>query len=250
MRALIVEDEILAVKRLRKLISDTDKSIIVQDHVGSIEEFLNWYKNHDEPDIIFLDIHLEDGLSLELFQLIEINAPIIFTTAYDQYAIDAFKVSAIDYLLKPIKSDELKSAIDKIKLTRNNSNFNYGAIAELLQPKRTGKRFLVKIGQTIKLVDLDEAAYLYTQDKITFLITHDGKRYPIDYSLDKLEDIADPDQFFRINRQYIINLEAIKEMHSYSKSRVKVILTPPCNDDTIVSTERSPHFKKWLLKES
>ncbi|RMG88727.1 MAG: DNA-binding response regulator, partial [Bacteroidetes bacterium] len=154
-----------------------------------------------------------------------------------------------DYLLKPIKKNELEAAINKYKSRHEIPAFDYKALAEMMNADQYNKRFLIRFGQQIRVVEMRDCAYFYTQDKVTFLVTKAGKRYPIDYSLEKLEEMADPRTFFRINRQFIINIEAIKEMYAYSKSRVKVELTPPCDLDTIVSTERSPHFKKWLIGE-
>ncbi len=249
MKVLIIEDEAAAVRRLKKLLQEIDPSLEVVGELDSIENSVTWLLNHPVPDIIFLDIHLADGSSFEIFRHVQIDKPVIFTTAYDQYAIQAFKVNAIDYLLKPIKAGELEAALSKARQWKAGSGFDYVALAKALQKEESSKRFLIRFGQQIRVVEMRKVSYFYTQDKITFLVTKEGKRYPIDYSLEKLEDMVDPARFFRINRQFIISIEAIKEMYAYSKSRVKVDLNPPCELETIVSTERSPVFKRWLVGE-
>ncbi len=249
MKTLIIEDEVAAVRRLSKLILDIDSSIQILDDLDSIEQSLNWLKNNPMPDLIFMDIHLADGASFEIFNHFEINKPIIFTTAYNQYAIQAFKVNTIDYLLKPIKKAELETALNKYRKWSRSQAFDYRALAKEMNRDEYNKRFLIRFGQQIRVVEMRDCAYFYTQDKVTFLVNKKGKRYPIDYSLEKLEEMTDPHGFFRINRQFLVNIEAINEMYAYSKSRVKIDLEPPCDLDTVVSTERSPHFKKWLVGE-
>jgi two-component system LytT family response regulator len=251
MDILIIEDEQAAARRLEKqiLAIHTDANIIGK--LDSIETSLDWLSSHPMPDLILLDIHLADGASFEIFKHTEITCPIIFTTAYDQYAIQAFRVNAVDYLLKPIKPEELAGALDKVN-SRQASHFqamDYKKLSQALRVDAYSRRFLVKIGQSIKVIDVGEAAYFYTEDKITFVVIKEGKRYPVDYSLEKLEDMLDPRLFFRINRQIIVGLDAIKEMYAYSKSRVKIVLEPDAEFNAIVSTERSPNFKKWLIGE-
>ncbi|MBI1223640.1 MAG: response regulator [Bacteroidetes bacterium] len=246
MTALIIEDEEAAARRLAKLIQEVDASIKIVDQLDSIEASINWFEHHAMPDLIFMDINLADGLSFEIFKYREINKPVIFTTAFDQYTLQAFKVNAVDYLLKPIKKAELEQAIHKFVKLHTPNTANYKELAQSMQRDEYNSRFLIRFGQTIKVVEFRDVAYFYTEDKITFLITKEGKRYPIEPSLEKLEEMADPRSYFRINRQFIINIESIKEMYAYSKSRVKLILEPPIDRETVVSTERSPVFKKWL----
>lgn len=249
MKTLIIEDEAAAVRRLSKLILDIDSSIEITEDLDSIEHTLDWLKSNPLPDLIFMDIHLADGASFEIFNHYDIPKPIIFTTAYNEYAIQAFKVNAIDYLLKPIKKPELEAALEKYRRLSVNQEFDYRKLAQEMNRDEYNKRFLIRFGQQIRVVEMRDCAYFYTQDKVTFLVTKKGKRYPIDYSLEKIEEMADPHGFFRINRQFIVNIEAINEMYAYSKSRVKIDLNPSCDLDTVVSTERSPHFKKWLVGE-
>lgn len=249
MKILIIEDEAAAVRRLKKMITEAAPASEILADTDSIESTLSWLENNEPPDLIFMDIQLADGESFEIFNHADITVPVIFTTAYDRYAIQAFQVNAIAYLLKPIKQIEVTAALDKYRTQREKQAVDYRALAAKLRREEYDRRFLIRIGQTIKMVDVKEVAYFYTQEKITFLITKNGKRYPLDYSLEGLEELIDPARFFRINRQFIIALEAIDEMHTVSKSRVKINLQPPCDITTIVSTERSPHFKKWLTGE-
>ena len=250
MKVLIIEDEIMAARRLKNLVTKINSDIEVVDQLDSIEGVLNWLQENELPDLIFMDIHLADGPSFEIFNHAKIEKPVIFTTAYDVYAIQAFQVNAVDYILKPINEDKLKAVLEKYHKYHRETKIDYQKVVQALHTTADEKRFLIRLGHSIRLVEIKDVAYFYTKDKITFLVTNYGKRYPIDYSLEKLEEVCNPKKFFRINRQFIINLEAIKEMISYSKSRVKIQLEPSCDLETIVSTERSPIFKKWLLGDN
>ena len=247
MTALIIEDEAAAARRLRKLVERIDPTIQILDELESVEASVNFLRNNAPPDLILLDIHLADGSSFDIFHYVDVHCPIIFTTAYDEYALKAFQVNAVDYLLKPIKAPDLKRALEKHrKLNVKTHEFDYRKLAESMVPEGADKRFLLRVGSQLRVVKMKEVAYFNTEDKITLLTTHTGKRYPIDYSLEQLGEMTPPANFFRINRQFIIRFEAIAEMHAFSKSRVKLKLDPPCKLETIVSTERSPHFKRWL----
>ncbi|MBK6930589.1 MAG: response regulator transcription factor [Saprospirales bacterium] len=255
MKVLIIEDENAAARRLEKLLKDVAPDIVVLQQLDSVESSVLWLGQHPAPDLIFLDIHLADGASFDIFEHIQVQCPVIFTTAYNEYALQAFKVNAVDYLLKPIKSNELGAALEKYNKVFKPATKapDYAALLETLKRHNEPQflqRLLIRFGHSLRLVDMADAAYFYTKDKITFLITRsDGKRYPVDYPLDKLETLLNPKAFFRINRQFIVQVGAIKEMHPYSKSRVKVELQPPTDLETIVSTERSAEFKKWLVGE-
>lgn len=246
MNVWIIEDEEAAARRLEKLITTIDPSMVITRRMDSIIETLTAIQEGPLPDLLFLDIQLADGLSFEIFNHTKIDKPIIFTTAYDQYAIQAFKVNAIDYLLKPIKKVELERSIQKFKDWANTETFNYGKLAEILKKDKPSQRFLLKVGQRLRLVDTADAAYFFSEDKITFLVDWKGQRFALDQSLEKLEESLDPNQFFRVNRQFIIHLKSIGEMIAYSKSRVKILLDPSTKPEVVVSTERSPHFKRWL----
>lgn len=248
MNILIIEDESAAVRRLRKLIAELLPESNILADLDAVETAIQWLQQNRPPDLIFLDIHLADGSCFEIFQHVKIERPIIFTTAYDQYALQAFKLNAVDYLLKPIKKEELEQAINRARPRLEAATIDYVKLAQALNAQQE-KRFLVKIGQQIKLINIDEAAYFFSQNKITYLVAYNGKKYPVDYSLEAVEGMVDPKHFFRINRQFIIHINAINEMIAFSKSRVKVHLNPPSDLETIVSTERSPQFKKWLIGE-
>ena len=249
---LIIEDEEPAANRLKKMVTELEPDANVLDNIVSVNSAIAWFKQNPSPDLIFSDIQLSDGLSFDIFKNVAVQCPVIFITAYDQYAIDAFKVNSIDYLLKPIKKDDLQVAINKFKkLNKSESSLDINKILEVFnQPKAGYKtRFIVRYGEHIKTIKIEDTAYFYTEDKINFLITNEGRRYTIDYNLDALENTLDPKTFFRINRQFIISINAISEMFSYSKSRVLVKLNPPSKHETIVSTERSGDFKLWLGDE-
>ncbi|MCB0630882.1 MAG: response regulator transcription factor [Lewinella sp.] len=250
MKVWIVEDEPAAARRLNKLLQETEPGIQILAQLDSIESIVDYLETHTLPDLIFMDIHLADGPCFELFRHVDIRKPIIFTTAYDQYAIEAFKVNAIDYLLKPIKVEFLRRALDKYREFTPSGTIDYRSLAKALQQDQATHRFLVRIGQRIRLVDVQDAAYFFTENKVTFVVTWDGSRLPLDVTMEKLEEILDERHFFRINRQYLIHFRSIKEMYAYSKSRVKLDLSPASPADIIVSTERSPHFKRWLVGDT
>jgi DNA-binding LytR/AlgR family response regulator len=252
MKVLLIEDEEPASKRLEKMIKEIDPAITIVNTIVSVISSIKWLKENSLPDLIISDIQLSDGLSFEIFKDFDSLCPIIFTTAYNQYAIDAFKVNSIDYLLKPVKKEALATAIEKYKKLFSVKHQQFPDLSKLLlameaEAKPAYKsRFVVKYGEHLKTIKIQEVAYFYTEDKINFITTTEGRRYIIDYHLDSLEEILDPAIFFRINRQYIISINAIAEMLAYSKSRVFIKLNPPSKHETIVSTERSGDFKAWL----
>ena len=248
MKVLIIEDEQAAARRLQKLLSEVRADAEVIGVLSSIESAVEWFQSNPAPDVILMDIHLADGPSFDIFDRVPIDAPVIFATAYDEYALKAFKVSAIDYLLKPIKKEDLAQALQRITKGPGQDAQGEDLVQKLANAgfiKKT-KRILIRMGQSIKLIELDQVAYFYSRDKISFAVLPGNKRYPLDQSLDQIEHMIDPTHFFRINRQFIINMHSIDEMIAYSKSRVKLKLNPPTEEDAIVSKERSPEFKKWL----
>ncbi len=247
MTVLIIEDENAAARRLQKLLERIDPELQVIGIIDSIEGSVEFLRNNAVPDLLLLDIHLADGASFEIFHYVDVHCPVIFTTAYDEYALQAFQVNAIDYLLKPIRVPELKRALDKYRrLNAVPPEIDYLKLAKSMGQEGGDKRFLIRVGNQFRVVEMKEVAYFHTEDKATILTTHKGKRYLIDYSLEQLQEFVPPAAFFRINRQFIVRLTAIAEMHATSKSRVKLKLAPACKLETIVSTERSPHFKRWL----
>jgi DNA-binding LytR/AlgR family response regulator len=257
MRVLIIEDEDPAAKRLQKMLKEIEPGIDVLNHIVSVSSAIKWFSENGSPDLVISDIQLSDGLSFEIFKKVDLTCPIIFTTAYDQYAIEAFKVNSIDYILKPIKKEELANAVSKFKKLANTNTpaapvIDINKLLQSLSPAGATeykKRFVVRYGEHIKTIDIEEVVYFYTEDKVTFLCTKDARRFVIDYNLDSLDSTLDPKTFFRINRQYIISIHSIAEMFSYTKSRVLIKLNPPAKHETIVSTERSGAFKQWLGDE-
>ncbi len=249
MNILIIEDEPAAVRRLQKLIGEIDPQHVVIGSLSSIETAVDWLRSHPSPDVILMDIHLADGSAFEIFEKARFTAPVIFATAYDEYALKAFKVSAIDYLLKPIKQPELAHALQKVQGQPSPPDETQDLVQRLMEAGliKKNRKILVRMGQSIKLVDLEQVAYFYSRDKISFAVLPGNKRYPLDHSLDQIEQMVDAKHFFRINRQFIVNMTAIEEMIAYSKSRVKLKLIPHTDEDAIVSKERSPDFKKWLV---
>ena len=250
MKVLILEDEEPAALRLKNILQEIEPEAEILDVLVSVNSAIKWLSQHDSPDLILQDINLADGSSFEIFKRTDVQSPVIFITAYDEFAIQAFKVNSVEYLLKPVKKEELESALKKFRKLHLNDSIatDIKSLIEDIADKKKAykKRFMIRFGERIKTIDIANVAYFYTEEKINFLKTKDNHTYPIDYNLDKLEAIIDPERFFRINRQFIISLDSISEMYSFSKSRVKVILNPSSDLDTIVSTERSPLFKEWL----
>ena len=254
LNVLIIEDEEPAAKRLQKMLKEIEPDAVVLENIVSVSSAIKWFKNNAAPNLVFSDIQLSDGLSFDIFKAVEVTSPIIFTTAYDQYAIEAFKVNSIDFLLKPIKKDELENAVIKFRKITSASPAPAIDINKILQSFNPSgveykKRFVVRYGEHIKTINIEEVVYFYTEDKVNFLCTKDGRRFVIDLNLDTLESTLDPKTFFRINRQYIIGIHSIGEMLAYTKSRVLIKLIPPAKHETIVSTERSADFKLWLGDE-
>lgn len=248
MKVLIIEDEQPAAHKLIRLLEEADKQIEVIDVLASIEQTINWLAVHPGPELIFMDIQLEDGISFEIFETCKIQTPVIFTTAYDEYALKAFKVNSIDYLLKPIAPDDLKTALDKFNvLHRQQANYSrLESIISQLQPK-TKERFLIKIGEHYRSVQTLSIHCFFIMERNTFIQTDTGKTYPIDYSLDRIEQLVDPGQFFRINRNFIVNFSAIQDILIYSSGRLKIILNGWTDkEDILVSRERVTEFKEWM----
>jgi len=252
MKVVVIEDEEAAATRLIKILKEIDPGMEVLVNLESIEKSLEWFASNKTADLIFADIQLADGPSFEIFGRIQSPAPVIFVTAYDNFAIQAFKFNGIDYLLKPVKKTDVELALSKYKSLRGREQshaVDYQEILSVLTGKKNAfqKRLIVRIGQSIRTIEIADVAYFYTEEKIAFACTQDAKRLPLDFTLDELEHILDPSLFFRINRQFIIYIKAIDNMFSYSKSRIKIILKPPIDTETIVSAERSADFKEWLL---
>lgn len=250
MNVIVIEDEKPAARRLKRMLQKLDIDIQVMLH--SVEESLNWFQTNEEPDLIFLDIQLSDGLSFEIFEVLTIHSAIIFTTAYDEYALKAFKLNSIDYLLKPIDEDELKNAVNKYykKLPRSSSlKVDMDDIRKLLiNPidRKYKKRFTIKIGQHIKIIPTNEIECFYSENKSTYIHSQSNRSYLIDNSLEYWQESLDPESFFRVNRTFIIHISAIKDIVTYTNSRLRLILNSFAEIEIIVSRERVKEFKKWI----
>jgi DNA-binding LytR/AlgR family response regulator len=248
MTILIIEDEPLAAERLQSLLLELDHSFTVTKVIDSVKESVSYLKISPTPDLIFMDIMLADGQSFEIFEQVDINAPIIFTTAHDDFALKAFKVNSVDYLLKPIDPLLLKQSLKKFDTINRNFHELKGFFQSLLIKENAAYkgRFLVKSGETYTPVIISDIACFSYEDKLTFLYTNTGKRFMLDYSLDELEAMLDPKLFFRLNRQYLSSFSAIKSVHNYFNSKLKVYLFPEIADGITVSKERAPGLKVWL----
>ena len=250
MNVLIIEDEKPAARRLSRLLEQ--KGVEVSTMLHSVEESVDWFQKNEHPDLIFLDIQLSDGLSFEIFDIIEVNSAIIFTTAYDEYALQAFKLNSIDYLLKPIDDEELEKALDQyrtISQPQNQLALDFNDIKKLLVnplEREYKKRFTARVGQHIKIINADEIECFYSENKGTYAFTTEGRNYLLDMTLENLEDELEPEMFFRVSRKFYININHIKDIISYTNSRLKITLNRFNEQEIIVSRERVRDFKLWL----
>lgn len=248
MRTLIIEDEKPAAQQLMRLLKRERPDAVIEGPLSSIEESVNWLSTQAHPDLIFLDIHLADGSSFEIFKRVEVNSPIIFCTAFNQYALEAFKLNSLDYLLKPIEPDELKRALDKFQSRNSPQTIDTQVLQQLMRQSNSSykSRFVVKLGEKLVVVNTHEIDFFFSEDKFTYLQTESGKQYIIDHNLGQLEETLDPAVFFRISRKYFVKLSAIVEVHSYSSSRLKLKLRNCDDNETLVSRNRTAAFKQWL----
>ncbi|TRX63199.1 LytTR family DNA-binding domain-containing protein [Carboxylicivirga sp. M1479] len=254
MRVLIIEDEKPAVDNLKHLLNRYDNSIEVVGELDSIQASVEWFSNPlNTVDLVFMDIHLSDGLSFEIFNKTQLNLPVIFTTAYNEYAIQAFKVNSIDYLLKPLDYDDLFSAMEKLESLRENLSSASQRIKleelneALLHYRKTYKeRFMVKLGERIKSVTSDKIVLFYAEGRNAFILTSKGNRYIIDYKLEELEELLNPGTFYRISRSFIVNINHIQDVLVHSNSRLKIQFEQPFDREVIVSREKVNHFKNWF----
>ncbi len=265
MQVLIVEDEKPAARHLSALLQKHDPAIEVLTQLDSVKKAVAWFGENQPPDLVFLDIQLADGLSFSIFEQVSVVSPVIFTTAYDQYAVQAFRVNSVDYLLKPIGPDELAQALDKFWKYHQSASAKstqrpllvdatmmtqiQQAISTMSQPYK--HRFVVKVGEHIRPVPVAEVLYFTSQDKVTIMQTRldqkpSGRRFIIDYSLDQVEAAVDPNRFFRISRQYMVSLEAVEDIVVYSSSRLKLVLKHCDDRQVLVSRERVANFRQWL----
>lgn len=259
MNILIIEDEELAIEKLTNTLQTVEPTAKVVGTVTSIQASVNWLLAHPTPDIILMDIELSDGQSFEIFRLVEVKSPVIFTTSYDEYAIKAFKVNSIDYLLKPIEEEDLKAALDKYhyleekQISRSSAAFDVSKLIDelktQLQPSRYRNRFLVRQGQQLISVEVTDIAYFFVEGRLTYFMTWNKHKYVVDYALEELEQMLDELQFFRANRAYLIHIRSVQRIHNYFNGKLKLQLNPGREiDDVVVSREKAVEFKEWMGK--
>jgi DNA-binding LytR/AlgR family response regulator len=259
MRVLIVEDEELAVKKIRKTLAAVAPESEVVGVTDSIVSTVSWVQENPAPDLILMDIELSDGQSFEIFNRVAIKSPVIFTTSYDEYALKAFKVNSLDYLLKPIQHEDLEAALKKLEtmkeMYKNNNTSKDMSIDKLvkelqqkLQPKEYRKRFLVKHAQKLVSVEVEEIGYFFSDGRLNFFKTYDNKKFVVDYTMDELEDMLDPERYFRISRSFYISVNSVDQIHDYFGNRLMLQLKPAVDKESIVSREKVTDFKKWMGK--
>lgn len=253
MNIVIIEDEVLAANKLEQMIVRHNPDYSILQKVRSVEAATNWFNENPMPDLLFLDIHLLDGTCFDILNSIEITCPVIFTTAFDSYALDAFQLPSIAYLLKPINFAKLQKAFLKLesmqgRFQKTNQVQNLNEVLAALENKSQvyKSRFMIKSGVRLFSIAIEQICYFFSEDRITFLVTKDGKKHSIHHTLDEIEDLLDPSCFFRINRQMLIHIQGIKMVHKYFKGRLKIDLIPPYNEDVLVSSRRVTDFQIWL----
>lgn len=245
MKVVIIEDEKPAARLLKRKVENLNCEVIAV--LSSVTESIEWFLQNEHPDLVLVDIQLSDGLSFEIFEQVAIKSSIIFTTAYDEYALKAFKLNSIDYLLKPIDENELKAAVEKFLSLQNKTAFNQQSL-NTIYSSNFKKRFVVKTGNIIKIIDVNDIECFYSAFKSSFLTTNKSKTFSLDDSLETIEKEVSTDCFFRVNRQFILNLKAIKEISIYSNSRLKISLNNYKEEEIIVSRERVQDFKQWISR--
>ena len=251
MRAIIIEDEEQAASRLVRLLDELEPGLSIEATLDTISASVSWLKTNHPPDLVFLDIQLADGVSFSIFDQVEMKSPIIFTTAYDAYALKAFKLNSVDYLLKPIDKDELSKALDKFKSNSAQSSlpgFSLANIQEAIRSltRKFKTRFVIKVGEHLRTLETSAMVYFFSQDKATFAVTDDGRKHVLDYTLEQLESMLDPDEFFRISRKYIVSGKGIQDIITYSNSRLRLVLNKTDDKDIVVARERVQEFRNWL----
>lgn len=244
-RALIVEDETAAAVNLRAILRETAPDVEIVATLESVTESVDYLRAHPQPDLLFMDIHLADGDSFRIFDAVEIVAPVIFTTAYDQYALDAFKVSGIDYLLKPLNGADVRRAIDKFRRLTGSERHDYGARVQAMAAGRE-ETFLVHVRDRIIPLHRDKIAYCYTSNEKVTACDFDGESYPLDRTLETLQSLLPQSDFFRANRQFIISRRAVRDIVVWFGSRLALSLQVPTPERIIISKARVPEFKAWL----
>lgn len=256
MKILIIEDEPFARAELTRLLRATGRDFDILGEIDTVEDSIEWFGTHPEPDLVFLDIQLADGLSFDIIKKVNISSPVIFTTAYDEYAIRAFQLNSIDYLLKPVNPEALENALQKLDKLRTAMTpparpwSDSGQLENLLRmmSREYKTRILLKTGDQIRSVEMDEIAYFYAEDDIVFAIQRNKSRAIVDYTLNQLETMLDPAQFYRLTRGCIARISAIRKISKYFNSRLLIELEPPIDEKVLVSRVNVPAFLKWLDK--
>lgn len=247
MKILLIEDEIPAARQLTKLLMAHNPAFQIIDTLDTVESAVRWIRTFPAPDLVFMDIQIADGLSFDIFRQVEVTAPVVFTTAFDQYAVQAFKVNAVDYLLKPVDPEELKRALERIESQRANpAAFNLDALSAYFKKENYKDRFLVKTGQQLSFLAAGDIAFFRSSDGLTQAFTFGGKKYFVDNTLEDLERLLDPRHFFRINRGMVVRLDAILRIHPHLNGRLKLETRPAPPENAFVSRERVVAFKTWL----
>jgi DNA-binding LytR/AlgR family response regulator len=248
---LIIEDEPEAADRLKNLLGELLPAATVLAALDSVSRSVRWLKTNPAPDLIFMDIQLADALSFEIFSQVEVTAPVIFTTAYNEYALRAFKVNSIDYILKPLDKEEVRLSLKKLETltaSRTDRDKMLESITMAMQSltKRYKERFVLKVGEHLRSVEVDEILFFYSLEKATFAQTTDGRKHILDFTLDQLESVLSPEKFFRINRKYIVGMKSIHDMISHVNSRLRLVLKTSDDHDIVVARERVQEFREWL----
>jgi two-component system response regulator LytT len=253
MKILIVEDEELAVKKLLKTLAVTGVPAEIVGTTDSIKSSVEWLEQNPVPDLILMDIELADGQSFEIFNLTEVKSPVIFTTSYDEYALKAFKVNSVDYLLKPVQAEELQAALNKFtKLKTGKQDISIESLVkelqQKLQTKEYRKRFLVKHAQKLVSIDVEDIAYFYSDGRLNFFKTTDNRKFVVDYTMDELEEMLNPENYFRISRSFYVSIDSVDKIDDYFGNRLILGLRPVLDKEALVSREKVSEFKKWLGK--
>lgn len=246
MRVLLIEDELPAARQLSKLILQSRPSYQLLETLDSVESAVKWFRTFPSPDLVFMDIQIADGLSFDIFRQAEVKSPVIFTTAFDQYAVQAFKVNAVDYLLKPVDPEDLTKALDRFESRRMNATLDLNTLSKFFQPESYKERFLVKNGQHFTFLQTSDVAFFRSSDGLTQAVSLQGKKHFVDHTLDELDRLLDPRSFFRISRNMTLHLQSIRKIHPHLNGRLKLELSPESPEEVMVSRERAGAFKSWL----
>lgn len=255
-KVLIIEDEIPAQRLLKETLQELDIELEVVGCIGSVQSAVTWFQQNEHPEIVLLDIQLSDGQSFEIFKQVKVDSMIIFTTAYDEYALQAFKVNSLDYLLKPIEKDELQDAFEKYQqynkqfIKEKNSTIDYSELAALIKNEKQEyrKRFLIQSNESFFHLPIEQIAFIYSLQGITFVVTFEKREYPVNFSLESIKEQLNPELYFKVNRQIIVNINTIKKVHTYFNGKLKLETQPSHSEDIVIGKDKAAAFKRWLDK--